>query len=54
LFQDAASGGIRERGERGIEDGFAILNHVVQYITGIGKMQAKPESTTETRRHGEN
>jgi hypothetical protein len=23
---------------------------MVQYITGIGKMQAKPESTTETRR----
>src|SRR6188768_1442411 len=33
LLQNAASGGIRERGERGIEAGPAILNHMVQYIT---------------------
>src|SRR4029450_2794554 len=33
LLQNAASGGIRERGERGIETGSGILNHVVQYIT---------------------
>src|SRR4029079_2094244 len=32
LLQDAAPGGIRERGERGIESGPDILNHVVQYI----------------------
>src|ERR1051325_4161681 len=32
LLQNAASGGIRERGERGIEAGPSILNHVVQYI----------------------
>src|SRR5262245_50415733 len=32
LLQNAASGGVRERGERGIEAGL-ILNHVVQYIT---------------------
>src|SRR5436190_24272810 len=32
LLQDAASGGVRERGERGIEAGFHILNHMVQYI----------------------
>src|SRR5262249_2156151 len=32
LLQHAASGGIRERGERGIEAGPDILNHLVQYI----------------------
>src|SRR5512141_1331546 len=31
LLQNAASGGIRERGERGVEAGPCILNHVVQY-----------------------
>jgi hypothetical protein len=39
LFQNAASGGIRERGERSIENGSRILNHVVQYIARIGDMQ---------------
>ena len=33
LLQNAASGGVRERGERGIEAGPGILNHVVQYLT---------------------
>src|SRR5204863_5531582 len=33
LLQHAASGGVRERGERGIEAGPVILNHMVQYIT---------------------
>src|SRR5678816_4636647 len=33
LLQNTASGGIRERGERGIEAGSGILNHMVQYIT---------------------
>ena len=33
LLQNAASSGVRERGERGIEAGPGILNHVVQYIT---------------------
>src|SRR5262249_31857457 len=33
LLQNAASGGVRERGERGIEAGRRILNHTVQYIT---------------------
>src|SRR5262245_8260954 len=33
LLQNAAPGGVRERGERGIEAGSLILNHVVQYIT---------------------
>src|SRR5262245_29971954 len=32
LLQNAASGGVRERGERGIEAGFDIPNHMVQYI----------------------
>jgi hypothetical protein len=41
LLQNAASGGIRERGERGIEAGPCILNHTVQYTTRrIGGMQA--------------
>src|SRR5215831_11976267 len=31
LLQNAASGGVRERGERGIEAGPRILNHMVQY-----------------------
>src|SRR4029450_7427118 len=33
LLQNAASGGVRERGERGVEAGPDILNHLVQYIT---------------------
>src|SRR4026209_1691508 len=33
LLQNAASGGVRESGERGIEAGARILNHVVQYVT---------------------
>src|SRR3954453_1385200 len=33
LLQNAASGSVRERGERGVEAGSGILNHVVQYIT---------------------
>src|SRR5258708_4034550 len=32
LLQNAASGGVRERAERGIEVGVAILSHTVQYI----------------------
>src|SRR5262249_22878440 len=31
LLQNAASGGVRERGERGIEAGTGILIHLVQY-----------------------
>jgi hypothetical protein len=33
LFQNAASGGVSERGERGVEAGLDILNHMVQYLT---------------------
>src|SRR6185436_18593938 len=31
LFQNAAPGDVRQRGERGIEAGLRILNHLVQY-----------------------
>src|SRR3954469_24198266 len=42
LLQNAAPGGIRERGERGIEAGARILNHPVQYRTHGGDMQGEP------------
>src|ERR671931_1953053 len=42
LLENAASGGVRERGERGVEAGPRILNHVVQYHDAlIGRMQGK-------------
>src|SRR6187402_1589042 len=43
LLQNAASGGIRERGERVIEAGLPILNHVVQYTTHGADMQGEAE-----------
>src|SRR5882672_1873253 len=33
LLENAASRGVRERGERGVEAGLGILSHVVQYVT---------------------
>ena len=42
-LQNAASGGVRERGERGIEVGSLKLNHLVQYTTRIGGMQGEVE-----------
>ena len=33
LLQNATSSGVRESGERGIEAGLHIVNHVVQYLT---------------------
>jgi len=39
LLQNAASSGVRERAERDIEAGLAILNHAVQYTTRIDGMQ---------------
>src|SRR5215470_15404916 len=41
VLQNAASGGIRERGERGIEAGSFKLNHKVQYTTQRGGMQGE-------------
>src|SRR5580765_2603353 len=41
LPQNAASGGIRDRGERGIEAGPRILNHSVQYRTHGTGMQGE-------------
>src|SRR6266480_2983054 len=43
LLQNAASGGIRERGERSIEGASGILNHMVQYIThGLTAGKGRP------------
>src|SRR5262252_2178724 len=41
LLQDAAPGGVRECGERGIEAGQRILNHVVQYYTRSDSVQGE-------------
>ena len=41
LLQNTASGGVRERGKRGIEAGSRILNHVVQYSIRIGGTQGE-------------
>src|SRR5262245_765256 len=44
LLRNAASGDIRERGERGIEARLGILNHMVQYLnTRIGDTQGEAE-----------
>jgi hypothetical protein len=49
-LQNAASGGVRERGERGIEAGSSILNHLVQYIThGLAECKRR-RATTEGAR----
>src|SRR6266508_253428 len=50
LLQNAASGGIRERGERGIEAGSHILNQQVQYSTHGGGMQGEPNRGLRFRR----
>src|SRR5215469_10129403 len=34
LLEHAAPGRVRQRGERSVEAGFVILNHIVQYIAG--------------------
>ena len=39
LLQHAAAGSIRERGERGVETGVLILNHMVQCMTSAGAKQ---------------
>src|SRR5512144_3847 len=43
LLQNAAPGGIRDCGERVIEAGMSILNHVVQYTTHGAACQEEPE-----------
>src|SRR5262249_54688391 len=43
LLQNAASGGVRERAERGIEVGLAILYHTVQYGTWVTALQWEAE-----------
>jgi len=42
LLENAASGGIRERGERVIEPGPCILNHAVQYTMHGDGTQGEP------------
>ena len=43
LLQNAAPGGVRERAERGIEAGLAILNHSVQYTTILNLLGKRSE-----------
>ena len=43
LLQNAASGGVRERAERGIEVGWTILNHTVQYTNMDDGVQLEAE-----------
>jgi len=54
LLQNATSGGVRERGERGIEMGLRILNHMVQFITHRLAMQGRaalpPPTLSRARR----
>src|SRR6476659_4453912 len=50
LLQDAASGGIRERGERGIEAGSRILNHQVQYRMHGDRLQGEANRGLRFRR----
>src|SRR5215208_3496500 len=44
LLKDAASGGVRERGERGVESAARILNHPVQYAPPCAGSQAPEDS----------
>ncbi len=50
LLEDAAPGDVRQRGERGVEAGIRILNHMVQYpTTGLRGMQGRAISSTRPR-----
>src|SRR5215203_7076375 len=59
LLQNAASGGVRERSERGVEGSSRILNHVVQCTTdGLAACKRRPSARCvpavgSSRRHGE-
>src|SRR5215217_7922572 len=44
LLKDPASGGVRERGERGIESAARILNHLVQCAPSCAGSQAPEDS----------
>ena len=50
LLQNAASGGVRERAERGIEVGVEILNHTVQYNSMGDGTQWEAERPLRCRR----
>src|SRR3954463_14782914 len=54
LLQNAASGGVRERGERGVERGVAILNHLVQCLDqGLAACKGGQAPTRPNGRRGE-
>ncbi len=50
LLQNAASGGVRERAERGIEVGLAILSHTVQYTTWVTACNGRLSALCSRRR----
>jgi hypothetical protein len=51
-LENAASGGIRERGERGIQVGSSKLNHMVQFILTEPCMQGEDSVTAMVRASG--
>src|SRR5437016_11535308 len=52
LLQNTASGGVRERAERGIEVGLTILYHMVQYITLVTVLQCEAVRFTLRKEKG--
>src|SRR5580700_11136282 len=50
LLQDAAAGSVRERAERGIEVGLAILSHMVQYTTWVMECKRRLSARCVARR----
>jgi hypothetical protein len=52
LLQNAATGGVRERAERGIEAGLAILSHMVQYTTWVMECNGRLNARCVARRAG--
>ena len=49
LLENAASGGVREGGERGVEAGLRILNHVVQYSQAAVNTQGEAKRQLRCR-----